>query len=279
MQPLGETPSFAFFFCTVDQFPIIGFPYTTVLATILPSVHSRTVTAEQIQSGNPTKVEFDFVQMPLSVASIVRTVRDGNFDIVIMWVNLRHVYPFPAYLVVKGILRRKMVWWGQGRDLSSPNSILKNIAYAIEHALCDSIMLYAEHLRKYVARRFHHKIFIANNTLALRYPGLPDGSNESVLSSFGIQTRKNVICMGRFQNSLKQQSSRSKAATNPAVSLSSPRRIVTGRDIVRGNFGRTIGHAFRRIRKDFSSPKSDVFSDHPVVTCLRSLQSATGGLY
>ena len=79
-----------------------------------------------------------------------------------------------------------MVWWGQGRDLSSPNSILKNIAYAIEHALCDSIILYAEHLRKYVARRFHHKIFIANNTLALSYPGLPDGSKERVLSSFGI---------------------------------------------------------------------------------------------
>jgi len=158
-----------------------------------------TVTAEQIQSGNKTKVEFDFVQMSMSVASIARTVQRGNFDIVIMWVNLRHLYLFPLYLVVKGILRRKIVWWGQGRDLASPDSILKNTAYTIEHTLCDSIILYAEHLRKYVARRFHHKIFIANNTLALDHPGLPPGSKENVLSSFSIHTRKNIICMGRFQ--------------------------------------------------------------------------------
>jgi|SRR5882724_5924340 len=30
-----------------------------------------TVTAEQIQSGTPTKVELEFVQMPLSVASAI----------------------------------------------------------------------------------------------------------------------------------------------------------------------------------------------------------------
>ena len=158
-----------------------------------------TVTSEAIQPGNRAPVEFEFVPMPLSVASITRLVRRGNFDVVIMFVDMRHLYLFPVYLLVNGVLRRKMVWWGQGRDLANPNALLKNLAYGAEHALCDSIILYAEHLKKYIAPRFHCKVFIANNTLALSYPGLPAGSKEKVLRSFNIQTRKNIICMGRFQ--------------------------------------------------------------------------------
>jgi len=100
---------------------------------------------------------------------------------------------------VKGVLRRKMVWWGQGRDLANPDARLKNIAYGTEHALCDSIILYAERLRKYIAPRFQHKVFIANNTLALTYRGLPAERKEDILRSFKIETRKNIICMGRFQ--------------------------------------------------------------------------------
>lgn len=158
-----------------------------------------TVTSEGIQPGNPTPVEFEFVPMHLSVSSIARLVWNRKCDVVIMFVGLRHFYLFPAYLVVKGLLRRKMVWWGQGRDLAHPDAILKNAAYATEHALCDAIILYAEHLRKYLARRFQHKIVIANNTLALTYPGPLPGSKDKVLRSFNIHTRKNIICMGRFQ--------------------------------------------------------------------------------
>jgi glycosyltransferase involved in cell wall biosynthesis len=69
----------------------------------------------------------------------------------------------------------------------------------MEHALCDSIILYAKHLKKYVAPQFHHKVFTANNTLALSYPGLPPECKDKVLRAFHIQTPKNIICMGRFQ--------------------------------------------------------------------------------
>jgi glycosyltransferase involved in cell wall biosynthesis len=96
-------------------------------------------------------------------------------------------------------MRKKMVWWGQGRDLADPDALLKNVAYTTEHALCDAIILYAEHLKKYVARPFHDKIFVANNTLILKYPGLPPGGKDNVLRKFNIATTKNIICMGRFQ--------------------------------------------------------------------------------
>jgi glycosyltransferase involved in cell wall biosynthesis len=158
-----------------------------------------TVVSAGIQPGNPTAVQFDHAQMKVSAWRIARLVRRGNFDVVIMWVNLRFLFLFPVYLLVKGILHRKMVWWGQGRDLAHPGAGIKNVAYGIEHALCDAIILYAEHLRKYVARAFQHKIFVANNTLALTYPGLPPGNKDEVLCAYNIRTRKNIICMGRFQ--------------------------------------------------------------------------------
>jgi glycosyltransferase involved in cell wall biosynthesis len=157
------------------------------------------VTSDGIQPGNPTAVQFNYTQMHLSVGSVTRMVWRGKFDVLIMFVDLRHLYLFPVYLVAKGLLRRKTVWWGQGRDLAHPDARLKNAAYATEHALCDAIILYAEHLRKYVAPRFHHKVFVANNTLALTYPGLPPGNKDKVLSSYNIHTRKNIICVGRFQ--------------------------------------------------------------------------------
>lgn len=158
-----------------------------------------TVASEQIQPGNPTPVEFNFVGMRLSAGSISRLVWRGKFDVVIMFVDMRHLYLFPVYLTVKGILGRKMVWWGQGRDLAHPNALLKNAAYGTEHALCDSIILYAEHLKKYVSPRVHHKTFFANNTLALTYPGLAPKTRDEVLKKFNIHTPKNIICMGRFQ--------------------------------------------------------------------------------
>jgi len=158
-----------------------------------------TVTSEGIQPANPSPVEFEFVPMHLTARSIARLVWRGKFDVVIMFVDMRHLYLFPVYLAVKGILRRKMVWWGQGRDLAHPDATVKNAAYTTEHALCDAIILYAAHLKRYVAPRFHPKIFIANNTLALTYPGLPPGDKDKVLRSFKVHTRKNIICMGRFQ--------------------------------------------------------------------------------
>ena len=137
--------------------------------------------------------------MHLSSGSITRLVWRGKFDAVIMFVDMRYLYLFPVYFAVKGILRRKMVWWGQGRDLAHPDAVLKNVAYGAEHALCDSIILYAEHLKKYVARRFHRKVFVANNTLAVTYSGLPPGRQGQGSTLIQHSTRKNIICMGRFQ--------------------------------------------------------------------------------
>ena len=89
---------------------------------------------------------------------------------------------FPTYFIAKGILGKKMIYWGQGRDLLDADAKIKNLAYATEQAICDAIILYAEHLKKYVPKRFHKKIFVANNTLCFKYPGLPLGVTREDVS-------------------------------------------------------------------------------------------------
>lgn len=158
------------------------------------------VLADGIQADNPHDIVFQFIGRPLSTVGITLVILKEDIDIIIDFMGLRDLYLFPTYFIAKGILRKKIVYWGQGCDLMDPDAIVKNIAYAIEQTLCDAIILYADHLKKYVPAYLHNKIFIANNTLYMDYQGLPTGSNkEKVLSQYGIKTTKNIICMGRMQ--------------------------------------------------------------------------------
>ncbi|OPY79576.1 MAG: Glycosyl transferases group 1 [Syntrophus sp. PtaU1.Bin005] len=161
---------------------------------------SFAVISDGIQSDNPHAVRFEFTALPLSTSSIARFIRGHRTDIIIDYMELRHRYLFPTYLVAKILMGKKMIYWGQGLDLADPNAPIKNLAYFLEQGMCDAIILYAEHLKKYLPERFHKKTFVANNTLNNDYPGLPEGATrESILSQYGIKTKKNIICMGRMQ--------------------------------------------------------------------------------
>jgi glycosyltransferase involved in cell wall biosynthesis len=158
------------------------------------------IVSDGIQPDSPYPVEFQYVGMRLSTSSIIRYIYKHHFAIIIDYMELRHRYLFPTYFIAKGLLRRKMIYWGQGRDLLDPDNKKKNLAYAAEQSMCAAIILYAEHLKKYVPARFHKKTFVANNTLALDYPGQPPGMRRDiVLAEYGIQTKKNIICVGRIQ--------------------------------------------------------------------------------
>jgi len=158
------------------------------------------VTSDGIQPGSPEIIDFQYAQTRLTVLNILRLIRKSRIDAIIDFMELKHKYLFPTYLIAKGIMGRKMIYWGQGLDLLDPANRIKNLAYAAEQSMCAAIILYAEHLRKYVPKRFHRKIFVANNTLFLNYSGLSKGlTRERVLSEYGIETKKNIICMGRLQ--------------------------------------------------------------------------------
>lgn len=178
------------------RIPIYGYLSTY----LLPYNFDLTVIADGIQADNPHAIDFKFVEMLLSTFRIARFVNDKKIDVIIDYMELRHLYLFPTYFITKCLMRKKMIYWGQGCDLADTGSWIKNLAYAAEQSMCDAIILYAEHLKKYVPKFLHKKLFIANNTLCMNYKGFPPGiTKDSILIQYGITTKKNVICMGRIQ--------------------------------------------------------------------------------
>jgi glycosyltransferase involved in cell wall biosynthesis len=158
------------------------------------------VLSDGIQRDNPHRIFFNYIEKNLSTISIVNFLIRNDIDVIIDFIALRNLYLFPIYFIAKGIMRKRMIYWGQGRDLLDQHAKIKNIAYAIEQSMCDAIILYSEHLKKYLPERFHKKTFIANNTLCIEYPGLAtDVTKEDILKKYGINTMKNIICMGRMQ--------------------------------------------------------------------------------
>lgn len=159
---------------------------------------SLTVASDCIRPDNPHPIGFDYHEMPMGALNIGRLVSKRQIDVIILFVDMRNRYLFPTYLITKGLMRKKIIYWGQGLNLARPRGI-RTLPYMIEHVLCDSIILYAEHLKKYILPRFHKKTFIANNTLCLNYPGLSVAGKSRILAEYGIQTSKNIICLGRLQ--------------------------------------------------------------------------------
>jgi len=150
------------------------------------------------ESRMPHAVRFDHRKMPLSFFSITKLFLSVKPDVVVLWVNLKNLYLFPVIVLAK-FLRVKVVYWGHGRDLQDKGARIKNLVYFLEHWLCDAIILYGEHLKKYVATAFHTKVFVANNTLNLMPRYLDLGSKERILAKYNVKTKKNVICSGRMQ--------------------------------------------------------------------------------
>src|SRR5947207_9169924 len=90
------------------------------------------VVSDGIEAGNPHAVDFQYTEMPLSVFSIARFIYRHQIDVIIDYMELRHLYLFPTYLIAKGIMHRKIVYWGQGCDLAATDDLLKNLAYRSE---------------------------------------------------------------------------------------------------------------------------------------------------
>ena len=184
-----------------DIIPHYRVPIYGYLSSYLKSYgFELVVVSDGIQATKPHNINFQYTEMSLSVLSIARFLVRQKIDVIIDFMELRNLYLFPTYFIAKGLLRLKMIYWGQGRDLLDAKARIKNLAYAFEQSMCDAIILYAEHLKKYIPKLFHKKTFIANNTLYIDYPGLAAGmTRENVLAQYGIKTKKNIICMGRMQ--------------------------------------------------------------------------------
>ena len=155
------------------------------------------IVSDGVEKENPHKVNFKHTKVALNLVSLVKTINQLSPDAIIFFVNLRNLYLFPILLFTR-FLGIKIVYWGHAINLERKKS-LKNIAYRFEHYLADSIILYADFLKKYINPKYHSKVFVANNTVNTTIYDHVRFDREKTLAKYAIKTKKNIICVGRMQ--------------------------------------------------------------------------------
>lgn len=175
-------------------------PIYNYLSTYLKKYgYILTVASEGPQQDNPHRIEYNYIDIPLNFVNLARLIVKLAPDAIIYWVNLKYLYMFPLLMFVK-LLKKKIIYWGHGIDLLGKKATwLKYFAYSFEHWISDAIILYGDHLKVNISRKFHNKIFIANNTLNFTDYKVKYSNKDEVLLKYNIKTRINIICMGRMQ--------------------------------------------------------------------------------
>lgn len=182
-----------------DKIPHYRIPVYNYLSEYLEKEQIALIVASGgAQYGNPHGIKFRFSEISMSFFGLARLILEENPEAIIFWVDFKYLYLFPILMLTK-LLRKRAIYWGHGCDLTNKNSRLQKIANAIQYWMDDAIILYGEHLKKYVSSRFHNKVFIANNTLNMAFNHFPLSNKKFILSKYGINTQRNIICMGRME--------------------------------------------------------------------------------
>lgn len=155
-----------------------------------------TVVSENMENGHSHAARFQYRRIRLSFMNLARLLINAKPNIAIFWTNPG--IHMSAVLFLAKLLKIKVIHWGHRRP-QPPNEVIKILFCNFEHWIDDAVILYAEHLRKYVFKRFQSKTFVANNTLNLTTYKPICRAKEEVKRRYGISTNRNIICMGRMQ--------------------------------------------------------------------------------
>ena len=158
---------------------------------------SLTIVSEGIQEGNPHTVRFNNREDQLHVTNLIQLIISAKPDVIIFWV--KPGINMWTVLYLAKLMKIKVIHWGHRRP-DPPNVFIKTILLnIIEHWADDAVILYAQHMRKYVWKHFQSKTFVANNTLDFTRYDSSSYTKEDIKIKYGICTSKNIICMGRMQ--------------------------------------------------------------------------------
>jgi len=138
-----------------------------------------------------------FVEKPSS-RKFVDFIRQYRPDAVITYLNLseKRIFPVIYYCKINNI---PLVYWGHGINLLTPNHPVKNLIYRHLHRISDAITLYTSNELKYIRKRNHPKVFIANNTLDFSNIEPRDKERDLafVRERFSIREKNIVLFVGR----------------------------------------------------------------------------------
>ncbi|MBN1126158.1 MAG: glycosyltransferase family 4 protein [Sedimentisphaerales bacterium] len=156
------------------------------------------IACESIQSDHLSLCNVTSHKINMNLWSWLAVVRKVRPEVVILFTGIHNYFVFPFILAMQ-FLNIKVIYWGHGINLTHKNSWRP--VYCLLHRFCHAIILYGDHLRQNIAKRYWRKIFIANNTLCLVQspPLLSHKVRSMILAKYNIKTEKNIVFTGRMQ--------------------------------------------------------------------------------
>ena len=155
------------------------------------------VLTNEVQMSNSQEAEFDLQISPLSFINIRKAIQECQPKVIILFLHLRDFAIWPSVVWMR-LKRHRMIYWGHGVNLLTPDNKIKRLFFGFLHRLADAIILYSPNEKKFVADVHHHKIFVANNTLNFRdFPEVSETKSQ-IKKKYGIDFARVILFVGRI---------------------------------------------------------------------------------
>jgi glycosyltransferase involved in cell wall biosynthesis len=155
------------------------------------------VVTDEVEAHIDRTEGFTLLVEPFSFPAYKKLIERTNPEIVMFFLHARDLMVWPLLSILK-LRSIPVIYWNHGINLTTPNNVVKRAVFGLFHRFADAIVLYSDNERKYVARRYWRKLFIANNTINFRsIPEIPDSKSE-IREQLDIPFKKVVLFVGRI---------------------------------------------------------------------------------
>jgi glycosyltransferase involved in cell wall biosynthesis len=155
------------------------------------------VLADVLQKQNQQPIAFPFQEIPFGFGAYRRAITAASPAAVILFLRLKDkiIWPLAHWLRWRRI---PFAFWTKGGNWDQGQSRLRYEMFNYLHGLSNALILYSEDCHKFIRPRYHHKTFVANNTVNFAdYPEVRE-DKDAIKREFGIRFKKVVIFVGRM---------------------------------------------------------------------------------
>jgi glycosyltransferase involved in cell wall biosynthesis len=155
------------------------------------------VLTNELQRENQNECQFELIERPFDFFKYRDEVRRLKPDAVILFLHLKDLLQWPLihWLKLRGT---PVAIWTKTRNLDDPDNRIRNVFFDYLNGLCDGLILYTSALKRYISKRRHGKVFVANNTINFEdFPRITESKDE-IKRDLGLPFEKIVLFVGRI---------------------------------------------------------------------------------
>lgn len=149
-------------------------------------------------------IKFELIIKRPFFFNYLKVIKDIGPDYIITFLHLKDIHIFPIKYYAR-INRIPVIYWNHGINIKTPNNKIKRFFFNHIHNISDAIILYSPLEKVYIKEKYHHKVFIANNTLNFEeiVRGDVETDRRYVRDKYKIKEDEYVLFVGRITKTKK----------------------------------------------------------------------------